>query len=88
MASVSVVAAYGLRDPGGHTVGVDRLPQEMNDMKIRDDKVTDTSCFWLLTSPLSFLLDYLLGVVTRKLLNVHRKRMRLLLTVMGQRQVT
>ncbi|XP_044501901.1 shaggy-related protein kinase alpha-like [Mangifera indica] len=43
MASVSVVAAYGLRDPGGHTVGVDRLPQEMNDMKIRDDKETDAT---------------------------------------------
>ena len=38
MASVSVVPASGLRDPSGHTVGADRLPEEMNDMKIRDDK--------------------------------------------------
>lgn len=35
MASVSVVPA------SGNTVGVDRLPEEMNDMKIRDDKVYD-----------------------------------------------
>lgn len=40
MASVSVVPA------SGNTVGVDRLPEEMNDMKIRDDKVYDffSSC--------------------------------------------
>ncbi|KAL6531477.1 DASH complex subunit ask1 [Orobanche minor] len=34
MASVGVAPTSGLRD----TVGVDRLPEEMNDMKIRDDK--------------------------------------------------
>nr|GMD42293.1 shaggy-related protein kinase alpha [Ipomoea batatas] len=28
----------GARESSGHTVGVDRLPEEMNDMKIRDDK--------------------------------------------------
>ncbi|KAL0387317.1 UNVERIFIED_CONTAM: Shaggy-related protein kinase NtK-1 [Sesamum radiatum] len=28
----------GLREAGSHAVGVDRLPEEMNDMKIRDDK--------------------------------------------------
>lgn len=39
MASVSVVPAPGLREPSGSTFGVDRLPDEMNDMKIRDDKV-------------------------------------------------
>ena len=33
MASVTAVPASGFRD------GVDRLPDEMNDMKIRDDKV-------------------------------------------------
>ncbi|KAM1715338.1 hypothetical protein TB2_025353 [Malus domestica] len=38
MASVSVVPASGLREPGGNAVGVDNLPNEMNDMKIRDDK--------------------------------------------------
>lgn len=39
MASVGVAPA-GLREaPSGHTVGVDKLPEEMNDMKIRDDKV-------------------------------------------------
>ncbi|THG12289.1 hypothetical protein TEA_001476 [Camellia sinensis var. sinensis] len=38
MASVTEVPASGLREPSGNTVGVDRLPDEMNDMKIRDDK--------------------------------------------------
>ena len=38
MASVGVAPA-GLREPSGNTVGVDKLPEEMNDMKIRDDKV-------------------------------------------------
>ena len=39
MASAGVVPAAGLRDVNASTVGVDRLPEEMNDMKIRDDKV-------------------------------------------------
>ena len=39
MASVGVAAASGMREPRNHNVGVDRLPEEMNDMKIRDDKV-------------------------------------------------
>ncbi|KAL3604373.1 hypothetical protein D5086_005232 [Populus alba] len=38
MASVSVVPASGLRDTRGNTTGVDKLPDEMNDMKISDDK--------------------------------------------------
>ncbi|KAJ6338643.1 hypothetical protein OIU76_008167 [Salix suchowensis] len=38
MASVSVIPASGLRDTGGNTTGVDKLPGEMNDMKISDDK--------------------------------------------------
>lgn len=37
MASVGVAPASGLRE--SQMVGVDRLPEEMNDMKIRDDKV-------------------------------------------------
>jgi hypothetical protein len=39
MASVSVVPATGLRDRSGNSAGVDKLPDEMNDMKIKDDKV-------------------------------------------------
>ncbi|XP_021901942.1 glycogen synthase kinase-3 homolog MsK-3 [Carica papaya] len=38
MASVGVAPASGLREPSGNTTGVDRLPDEMNDMKIRDEK--------------------------------------------------
>lgn len=38
MASVGV-APTGLREASGHNAGVDKLPEEMNDMKIRDDKV-------------------------------------------------
>ena len=39
MASVSVAPNAGVREPSGNNVAVDRLPEEMNDMKIRDDKV-------------------------------------------------
>lgn len=39
MASLGVAPTSGLREPSSHAVGVDRLPEEMNDMKIRDDKV-------------------------------------------------
>ena len=39
MASVGVAPTSGLRESSAHVVGVDRLPEEMNDMKIRDDKV-------------------------------------------------
>lgn len=39
MASVGVPPASGLRDTSGHALGTDRLPEEMNDMKIRDEKV-------------------------------------------------
>ncbi|KAK2661392.1 hypothetical protein Ddye_007925 [Dipteronia dyeriana] len=38
MASVGVAPTACLRESSGHTAGVDRLPEEMNDMKIRDDK--------------------------------------------------
>ncbi|GAB4841814.1 Glycogen synthase kinase-3 MsK-3 [Ancistrocladus abbreviatus] len=38
MASVSVVPAAGLREPISNAVVMDSLPEEMNDMKIRDDK--------------------------------------------------
>lgn len=39
MASVGVAPTSVIRDSSSH--GVDRLPEEMNDMKIRDDKVND-----------------------------------------------
>ncbi|XP_039135901.1 shaggy-related protein kinase alpha-like [Dioscorea cayenensis subsp. rotundata] len=38
MASVSMVPSSGFKNTGGSSVGVDRLPGEMNDMRIRDDK--------------------------------------------------
>uniref|UniRef100_A0A7N2L4C7 non-specific serine/threonine protein kinase n=1 Tax=Quercus lobata TaxID=97700 RepID=A0A7N2L4C7_QUELO len=38
MASVGLAPAFGMREPSNHNVGVDRLPEEMNDMKIMDDK--------------------------------------------------
>ncbi|THG03853.1 hypothetical protein TEA_011750 [Camellia sinensis var. sinensis] len=43
MASVGVAPTSGLRESVGHTVGVDRLPEEMNDMKIRDDKEVEAT---------------------------------------------
>ncbi|XP_028771030.1 glycogen synthase kinase-3 homolog MsK-3-like [Neltuma alba] len=38
MASAGVAPASGLRDVNANTVGIDKLPEEMSDMKIRDDK--------------------------------------------------
>ncbi|KAH7666572.1 glycogen synthase kinase 3 beta protein [Dioscorea alata] len=38
MASVSMVPSSGFKNTGGSNVGVDRLPGEMSDMRIRDDK--------------------------------------------------
>ncbi|XP_058086112.1 shaggy-related protein kinase alpha-like isoform X2 [Magnolia sinica] len=42
MASASVVPATGLRNTSGNAISMDRLPEEMNDMKIRDDKEMET----------------------------------------------
>ena len=40
MTSVGVAPTSGLREASGHgAAGVDRLPEEMNDIKIRDDRV-------------------------------------------------
>ncbi|CAA3023422.1 shaggy-related kinase alpha [Olea europaea subsp. europaea] len=38
MGSVGIAPTSGLRESSSHAVGVDRLPEEMNDMTIRDDK--------------------------------------------------
>ncbi|KAM0947563.1 putative protein-serine/threonine kinase CMGC-GSK family [Dioscorea sansibarensis] len=38
MASVSMVPSSGFKNTGSSNVGVDKLPDEMNDMRIRDDK--------------------------------------------------
>ncbi|XP_022968737.1 shaggy-related protein kinase alpha [Cucurbita maxima] len=44
MASMGVVSTSSLREPAGHNAaGVDRLPEEMNDMKIRDDKEVEAT---------------------------------------------
>lgn len=44
MASVSIAPITGARDSTAHATGVDKLPEEMNDMKIRDDKVCFLMC--------------------------------------------
>ncbi|KAL2254210.1 shaggy-related protein kinase NtK-1 isoform X1 [Sesamum indicum] len=38
MASVGTAPSSGLRESSSHAVGMDSLPDEMNDMKIRDEK--------------------------------------------------
>lgn len=48
MASVSVAPSSGLRDRIGNTVALDRLSNEMNDMKIRDDKVSNSHSLFCL----------------------------------------
>lgn len=42
MASVGVIPTSSLRDPGNHAI--DKLGEEMNEMKIRDDKVCICTC--------------------------------------------
>jgi hypothetical protein len=39
MASGGVAPASGFIDKNASSVGVEKLPEEMNDLKIRDDKV-------------------------------------------------
>jgi hypothetical protein len=39
MASLGVAPASGQRDAGVSTLAVDKLPAEMSNMKIRDEKV-------------------------------------------------
>lgn len=49
MTSVGVAPTSGLREASGHgAAGVDRLPEEMNDMKIRDDRVWIFALFLIL----------------------------------------
>lgn len=43
MASVGVAPTFDLRESGSHDVAVDRLREEINDIKIRDDKVCPKS---------------------------------------------
>lgn len=38
MSTASV--ASGIKDPGGKVGGLDKLPEEMSGMKIKDDKVS------------------------------------------------
>ena len=59
MASVGVAPTSGMREPSSHNIGVDRLPEEMNDMKIRDDKVS-TELVWHYS--LLFTLFFLFGL--------------------------
>lgn len=43
MTSIGVAPSSGLREGGSHGAGFDRLPDEMNDMKIRDEKEIETT---------------------------------------------
>lgn len=90
MASVGVAPTSGLREPSGHAVGVDKLPEEMNDMKIRDDKVCKplVKCLSVF-SPCS--LFFIFWIIKCLLLNSHglphcRKWKPQLLMVTEQRQ--
>lgn len=40
MASASMAFSSGLKNSNSNNIGIDKLPEEMNDMKLRDDKVT------------------------------------------------
>lgn len=55
MASGVVVPATGFTDKNASSGGVEKLPEEMNDMKIRDDKVTKDFFFYFTSLCLHFL---------------------------------
>lgn len=51
MATAGVAPAPGLRDANASSGGVDKLPDELNGMKIRDDRVNKDNClFYLILS--------------------------------------
>ena len=52
MASVAIPPLHGARDS---TTGLDKLPEEMNDMKLRDDKVSFSLPCYILILLYSFL---------------------------------
>ncbi|KRX92439.1 Shaggy-related protein kinase NtK-1, partial [Trichinella patagoniensis] len=43
MASVSMAPSSGLKNASGDAFGIDRLPDEINDLKIRDDKEVEAT---------------------------------------------
>ena len=47
MASAGVAPASGVRDVNANSVAVERLPDEMNGMKIRDERVKIKCLFYL-----------------------------------------
>lgn len=77
MASVGIAPTSGLKDPGGNVGAIDKLPDEMNDMKIREDKVSICGDSLLALLPLVACFDTVF----------YRKWKLLLLMVMEQRQV-
>lgn len=47
MASVSMAPSSGLKNNDGTSICMDSLPDELNDMKIRDDKVSGYTESWI-----------------------------------------
>lgn len=90
MASASAVTASGMKSASGTSVGVDRLPDEMNDMKIRDDKVdrhafSFVSLFYDAWLEIDIILCLEIGmshVLISNLLNLHRRWKQQLLMAM------
>lgn len=54
MASVGIEPSAAVRDPTGNATDVDRLPEEMNHMKIQDDKVWFLIVFFVASSLIMF----------------------------------
>ena len=57
MASGGMGPTSGLRDSSGNVA--DRLPEEMNDLKLRDDRVIDASLSFRLSSLLKYIFHHL-----------------------------
>lgn len=58
MASVGIEPSAAVRDSSENTTDVDRLPEEMNDMKIQDDKVCFFFMLMLFSDCVSSLLQW------------------------------
>lgn len=78
MASIGVAPTSGLRDPSGNTAAVDKLPDEMNDMKIKDEKVSDESS----------ICQFEYYLLETHWLCFHRKRKQLLFYVFQEMEAT
>lgn len=62
MATAGVAPAPGLRDANASSGGVDKLPDELNGMKIRDDRVNKDNCILSYSVCITPFSDFLVNI--------------------------